>query len=300
MLGRRLWALLLLAAAALAPAFAAAQASGAADTDTLAVGRRIYRDGILPSGQPLQGVGPAGVVLSGKSAACETCHRRSGYGSSEGPVEVRPITGPALFGSRVAPVAPGSMPAHDSAATPGAAARTTAIDVLAARQALFAGVRARPTYGEATLARAIREGVDVNARPMHASMPRYAIEPGALSALTAYLKALSVQTSPGVTDDKVHFATVIQPGTDPAKRRAMLDVLETFVKNRNMGLRDEVLREQGGNRRVGRVYRDWVLHVWDLSGPERRLGPPTRRPLSGAAGLRLDQRAGQRELAAGS
>lgn len=251
---------LLVATLALVPAIAAAQAPASADADTLATGRRIYREGILPSGQPLTGVGPAGVVLSGRAAACETCHRRSGYGSSEGPVEVRSITGPALFGSRVAPVAPGSLSTHDMA-------RGSTAEVLAARMALFKGTRPRPTYAEESLARAIREGIDLTGRRMHASMPRYAIEPQAMSALTAYLRTLSVQTAPGVTEDKVHFATVIQPGVGPEQRRALLDVLQTYVHNRNEGLRDQVMREMGGNSRLGRVYREWVLHVWDLSGP---------------------------------
>ena len=70
----------------------------AAESDRVEVGRRIYRDGILHSGRALVGTGQtAGVVLSGADAACVTCHRRSGYGSSEGPIEVRPITGSALW-----------------------------------------------------------------------------------------------------------------------------------------------------------------------------------------------------------
>ncbi|MEP7117243.1 MAG: hypothetical protein ABI880_06670, partial [Acidobacteriota bacterium] len=222
--GRRRWAVLFAVALAWVPSVAAAQAAGATDADVLAIGRRIYREGVLPSGQVLQGVGPAGVLLSGKAAACETCHRRSGYGSSEGPVEVRPITGPALFGSRVAPVAPGSPLGRDVAAAPGRAARGSTADVLATRLGLFAGARPRPTYAEASLSRAIREGVDLTGRAMDASMPRFGLGPDELAALTAYLKGLSVHTAPGVTENKVHFATVIQPGTDPAQRRAMLEV----------------------------------------------------------------------------
>ena len=71
------------------PSFCWSQTSGTTDADLLALGRRIYREGVLPSGQPLQGVGAANVTLVGEQAACATCHRRSGYGSSEGPIEVR-------------------------------------------------------------------------------------------------------------------------------------------------------------------------------------------------------------------
>ncbi len=60
--------------------------------------------------------------------------------------------------------------------------------------AVFAGTRQRPTYDEATLARAIRDGIDVTGRNMNAAMPRYALEPAALESLSAYLKTLSAQT----------------------------------------------------------------------------------------------------------
>jgi Periplasmic binding protein len=80
------------------------------------------------------------------------------------------------------------------------------------------------------------------------------------------LKTLSVQASPGVGEDKVHFATVIQPDVDPAQRQALIDVLQTFMRDRNLGQRTEVRREQAGQVRLGRTYREWVLHVWDLSG----------------------------------
>jgi hypothetical protein len=267
----------LLAALATLPNLAWPQGSGGTDADPLAIGRRIYREGILPSGQPLQGHGPANVTLAGAQAACATCHRRSGYGSSEGPIEVRSITGPALFGSPLAPTAPISANAPAGATaqaglSPAEAARANAIALRAARTAAFAGTRQRPVYDENTLARAIREGVDVTGRSMHAAMPRYAFEPAALESLSAYLKTLSAQASPGVTEDRVHFATVIQPGTDPAQRRALLEVLQTYMQDRNLGQRTEVRREEAGIVRLKRTYREWVLHVWDLTGPSESWG----------------------------
>jgi hypothetical protein len=256
----------------------AEQAGASAMEDPLAVGRRIYREGILPGGQPLRGVGQAGATLTGADAACTTCHRRSGYGSSEGPIEVRSITGPALFGDRVAPVAPGSPVTGTPVALqspPGNATGQSAADLARARaqvlrearSAMFAGVRSRPTYDETTLARAIRSGVDVTGKAMDAAMPRFALDDTTLASLTAYLKTLSVAVSPGVTEDTVHFATVIQPGTDPAQRRALIDVLQTFVRDRNLGQRTEQRRELGGQVHLGRIYRRWELDVWELKGP---------------------------------
>lgn len=237
----------------------------------LAVGQRIYRQGVLSSGQPVQGLAAANVRLSGAQAACATCHRRSGYGASEGPIEVRAITGPALFGQRVAPTLPNNLTSAGGAAvrpgmSGGDVARATANALRAARTEQFSGTRQRPSYDDVSLARAIREGVDVTGRAMSPSMPRFALDTVELAALTAYLKTLSVQASPGVTEDSVHFATVIQPGTDPLQRQALIDVLQAYVQDRNRGLRVEVRREASGMVRLNRTYRDWVLHVWDLQG----------------------------------
>lgn len=271
-------AALVLAALAGVPDLAGAQASaGADDADSLAIGRRIYREGILPSGQPLQGASQAGVTLSGTGAACATCHRRSGYGSSEGPIEVRAITGPALFGERVAPPAPASAldskrpgAAHPLAAPAGnmaaEQARADSNALRAARAAMFTGTRQRPTYDDASLAHALHDGIDVTGRTMNRSMPRYTLDPAAFAAITAYLKMLSAEVSPGVSEDQVHFATVFQPDTDAAQRRAVVEVVQTIFRDRNLSQRSEQRRERAGQVHLGRTYREWMLDVWELQG----------------------------------
>ena len=103
----------------------------------------------------------------------------------------------------------------------------------AARIATVAGTRQRPIYSDESLARAIREGVDVTGRGMNATMPRFALDETAQASIAAYLRTLSNETSPGVTEDAVHFATVIQPGTDPAQRQALVEVLQAFVRDRS-------------------------------------------------------------------
>ena len=260
------------------PAGVQAQAPiSGAQADPLAAGRRIYREGILPGGQMLRGLGQAGVTLTGQAAACTTCHRRSGYGSSEGSIEVRAITGPALFGERVAPIAPLRAPVVPDAAAAAApssaplsaaeAARAKAQALRAERTAQFAGNRPRPAYDEATLARAIRAGIDVNGRTMDATMPRFALDDAAMPSLSAYLHTLSMTVSPGVGEDTVHFATVIEPGTDAARERALVEMLQIFFRDRNLGQRAEQRREQAGEVRLGREFRKWVLDVWELKGP---------------------------------
>ncbi len=219
---------------------AAPEASG--DAAQLALGQRIYREGIGASGQALRAVGAAQAALGGKDAACATCHRRSGFGSSEGRFVIRPIIAPALLQEQ-------SVALH------------------APRVKARVGTSQRPAYNEALLARAIRGGVDAAGKPLDAVMPRYALSDDEMKALSAYLFSLGAKPSPGVDEHDIHFATVIQPGVAPERRRAMLDVMQAFVKDKGANVRSDEQRREAGNMRMYRSYRKWVLHVWELNGP---------------------------------
>lgn len=266
-------AIVLAASAALAAAAPQAQQdAGGATAASRDAGLRIYREGRLPSGQPLQGVGAAQVRLQGSEAACVRCHRRSGYGSSEGSIEVRPITGSALFGvpfelagREQASAAAGTAAASGLAGADGARAKAAALRL--ERMRALAGSPQRRGYALSTLARALVDGIDLDGRRMSAAMPRYALAASEIEALAAYLKTLSVRAAPGISADAIHFATVIEPGTDPAQREALLAVLRTYTRDRNLGMRNELRREGAGTVRLQRTYREWVLHVWELDGP---------------------------------
>ena len=97
-------------------------------------------------------------------------------------------------------------------------------------------------------------------------MPRYTLDPAAFAAITAYLKMLSAEVSPGVSEDQVHFATVFQPDTDAAQRRAVVEVVQTIFRDRNLSQRSEQRRERAGQVHLGRTYREWMLDVWELQG----------------------------------
>ncbi len=213
-----------------------------AEANQLAIGQRIYREGIRSSGEPLTSVGSVQTQRAGKDAACAACHRRSGYGMSEGRFVIRPIIGPALTQEQTVPV-------H----SPRVKARL--------------GSSQRPPYTEALLARAIRNGIDAAGKPLDPAMPRYVMSDVEMRSLAAYLFSLSAQPSPGVDEQDIHFATVIQPGVTPRQRRAMLDVMQAFVKDKGGTARQEDQRRDAGNMRMARSFRKWVLHVWELSGP---------------------------------
>ena len=205
-------------------------------------GQSIYRDGLLASGQPVRATVQKSVVLKGADAACAKCHRRSGLGGSEGQNVIRPIAGKLLF-----------SPTH------------------AERTGWFAastkGATGRPAYTRATLARALREGVDPAGRALDPLMPRYALSDADIAQLKAYLEGLSTTTAPGVTDTEIHFSTIIAPDVQPDKRHAMLEVMQAFFRDKNAGTRQETRRREIGRKQMYRGYRTWVFHPWVLSGP---------------------------------
>lgn len=246
--------------AAVAPARAAA-VPAAAET--------LYRQGVLPSGKPLRGEREAGIRIEGADAACVNCHRRSGLGSAEGQSVIPPITGKYLFRPR------GRNP-----------------EDMDFRYTQSFSLNRDP-YTEASLAQAIREGIGKNGRKLSYLMPHYKIDDAAMASLIAYLKDLSTGPVPGVTEDTLHFATIITADADPLKRQGMLDVLEHFFADKNSFIR-------GGNRTLQnskgieyRVTRKWQLHVWELKGPadgwerqlhERLAAEPVFAVISGLGG----------------
>jgi mono/diheme cytochrome c family protein len=212
------------------------------------VGQTIYLRGVLGSGAPLEGLREAGAVTTGLDAACVSCHQHSGLGSFDGGLSIPPITGEYLFHSR----------AHQNGEP-----------VLAYVESLHGN---REPYTEATLARAIREGIDSEGRPLSYLMPRYALSDEDMAALVGYLRTLSPPQVPGVTETVLHLATIITPDADPVKRAGVLDVLRHFVaeKNRFPLKPSPVMRTSGKTQYSKSMYmanRHWELHVWELTGP---------------------------------
>jgi hypothetical protein len=214
-----------------------------------AVGAALYLNGVLGSGQPLVGARKEAEPLIGAQAACVNCHRHSGLGSQEARSVIPPITGQFLFHPRV-----GSREEMELPYVPGARPD-------------------REPYTDDTLGRAIRDGVDSEGRTMSFLMPRYAVNDADLSDLITHLRTLDHRRVPGVSDTELHFATIITPDADPVKRSGMLDVLQHFVEDRNNTQRLPASQNMmpSGNtlsvKKMFKVTRRWVLHVWELTGP---------------------------------
>lgn len=233
----------LVAALAAAGAIAAGcvMATRAHGGEPNALGERLYRQGILASGEPVRARLIGDVPAQGAQLVCAGCHGRSGLGSGEGRIFMPPVTGTILYRPREI-----------------------------RRKQLYDARTLRPAYTDATLARAIRDGVDPAGRPLDPMMPRYALSDADLASLIAYLKTLSSAPSPGVTESHIRFATVIAGEVAGRARKSVLDVLEAFVESKNADTRRETtLARRSPFHKAAHyeAYRKWALDVWELEGP---------------------------------
>ena len=226
----------------------AAEGAGEAlpNAATISAGAAIYLQGVLGNGQPLSARREGAAPLDGAQAACVNCHRRSGFGGQEGRNTIPPITGRYLYHSRA------DDAERDIPYVPGK--RTD-----------------REPYTGETLARAIREGVDVQGRTMGYLMPQFDLGAADMAALQAYLGQMDKPRVPGLVDGTLHLATILTPDTDPAQRQAMLSVLRQFFADRNARQLAATPRMLTSGRTaysksMFRTHPKWQLHVWELSG----------------------------------
>jgi cytochrome c553 len=227
---------------------AAADTAKPADAALVAAGKRIYMDGILPSGAALVGVRFGNVQVSGDKAACVQCHKRSGMGGVEGDVRVAPIASNYLF-------------------NPPDKTQLANMDPRVSKSFNMT----HPPYDDATLARAVRTGLNVGGASMHDMMPRYELDDAAMAALAAYLHQLTRDWSVGAGDQIIRLATIIAPDVEPARRQVVLDMLRTAVLQKNANT--IVGRQYGGRRHMAGAAelvlgteRKWELDVWELKG----------------------------------
>jgi hypothetical protein len=201
----------------------------------------MYMDGVLPSGKLMTATVGGDIEVTGEQAICGTCHRRSGLGASEGQEVVPAVTGALLY-------EPLRLPTSKPPLSP----------------------ELRPAYTDASLKRAIRDGIGADGRAFSPFMPRYALSDEELDMLVAYLKSLSGDSAPGVTESQIHFATIVADSVETRTRKALTDVLEVYFDQKNTETRHETRRAEHApwhKEWAMAYYRKWVLHVWELKGP---------------------------------
>ncbi|MCG7963374.1 MAG: ABC transporter substrate-binding protein [Candidatus Thiodiazotropha taylori] len=212
------------------------------DSKAYANGKALYKQGILPNGKLVKATIQGDISVEGDQLICETCHRKSGLGSTEGQQVVPAVAGSVLFKPLKLPTSkPPEPPVY------------------------------REAYTRESLMAAIRDGVDANGYPLDPFMPRYQIDEEALDGLMAYVSTLSNTPSPGVDEEIIHFATIVLSSNSPEENKALIDVMETYVEQKNIETRYETKRAKNApwhKEWMFKPYRKWQIHVWELKGDE--------------------------------
>lgn len=229
-----------------------AEAANQSATDTAKLieqGRKIYLEGVLPSGESLTALRFGKTKISGSMAACASCHRPSGMGSVEGDIQVPPITGNYLFGK-------------------GVERNVATMDPKVSKRFN----QAHEPYTDAALAYAITHGTNNMGRDMNLLMPHYKLSKTEMQALIAYLKQLTIHWSPGITEDSIRLGMVITPDVEPTRRKVLIDMMRIAVTQKNGST---MTAKRTGTKRQHMISaaemilgteRVWELDVWELQG----------------------------------
>ena len=87
-------------------------------------------------------------------------------------------------------------------------------------------------------------------------MPRYPLSDEDMGYLIAYLESLDAGPDPGVTETDIHFATILTDDVVPEARKALLDVMEQFIVQKNTETRYESKRASSGP-----WHKDWCVQA---------------------------------------
>jgi len=230
--------------------------TGLPSQEVIRLGEQMYRSGILPSGEPMQSVINGDVTVEGTAFSCISCHLRGGLGSFEGTITTPPTNGKSLFSAR-----------YDGA-------EFTEAERAANVRYLKVAPR-RPAYTDETLAAALRGGMDAAGQMLNPVMPRYYLQDRDMAILLYYLRTLSSDDSPGVSETTIRFATVITDGVSSSERNAMLGPLENYITARNNQVQTHKNRAKFGGflaESMDLSYRQLELDLWELKGPQNSWG----------------------------
>jgi len=175
--------------------FGAALGAAAEPADA---GRRLYLEGVTPSGGPLRAlVGVGNAPIAGHAVACGNCHGADGRGRPEGTLFPSDLTWEDL-----------TKPYGHSRA-----------------------LRKHRAYTAASFARAVNEGVDPDGNRLDWAMPRFALSRSELDALVAHLQRLGAERDPGIGEASLRIGTILPNGS--AAAQAVRAALEGFVESLN-------------------------------------------------------------------
>lgn len=223
---------------------------GLTHDETIKLGERIYREGILSSGESAVAIVQNDITVEGPMLTCAHCHLKSGLGGYEGKVYTPSINAERLFKPRLLGPERKLMPVEKL-------------------PKWFKYGMARPAYNDESLMKAIKYGEDSMGRILSPTMPRYILDDKDMSILIYYLRHLNANQSPGVDDYYIKFATVITEEVPDDLKESMLQSLFTIVKANNAQTRHQEKRAKKGpwtEENMNFFYRKYELYVWELKG----------------------------------
>lgn len=166
-------------------------------------GRRIYLEGVSPSGGEITAVmSDAGVEVPATAVPCGSCHGRDGKGRPEGGISPSDLTWASLtkpYGNT-----------HPNG-------------------------RKHPAYDVRLLKRAISLGIDPAGNKLNGVMPQFRMSLQDMEDLVAYIRQLGTRSDPGVTGTSLRVGVVLPPagplsGMGQAVRAALTARFETLNK----------------------------------------------------------------------
>lgn len=226
----------------------------------LQLGEKMYREGVLSSGEPMEAMVMGDIPMDGRMFTCDDCHQRSGLGSEEGTIITWPTNGKEIY-----------QPRKITGAYKEPQEKSPAVSTRGQLPKYYQVDDARPAYTDQTLAKVLRTGVDPSGRKLDPIMPKFHLDKENMDIMVHYLKNLSVEISPGVDDQSIEFATIISDKVPESKKTAMLSVLQAHIDAHNAQTRHEGKRAKSGpfyKSEKHQAYRSINLHIWTVTGPE--------------------------------
>lgn len=220
----------------------------------------MYREGILPSGEPMQAIVMGDIPVDGRMFTCDDCHQRSGLGTVEGTVITWPTNGRELY-----------KPRRRTGAWRPPQSELARQDARKSLPAYWRIADVRPPYTDESLAMMLWTGIDPAGRKLDPIMPLYQLDDRDMNLLVYYLKNLSVDTAPGVDDTTIRFATVVAGNVAAEDQQTMLSTMQAHIDVHNSQSRHQERRAASGpfyKTEMHQAYRRWQLDVWKLEGPE--------------------------------
>lgn len=228
-----------------------AQSAELSREELIRLGERMYREGILPSGEVMKAYIRGDIEVDSTAFSCSSCHLRAGLGSVEGGVVTPPTNGLKLYKPYQRPPSLDDIPDK------------------AGRYIYAKTVTQRPAYTRESLAKALRFGTDPAGQIFNDVMPRYPLDDRDMSIMISYLETLSSDQSPGASNKELRFATIITDDVSQEDRQSLLSSVQGFInqKNQQMAMYNDFVKfGYTPTADMKYAFRQASLDVWELKG----------------------------------